>query len=163
MLLLIIFSLNMIHINADDTHQDTDFYTSIDTLNTILHENIISDPSGAPTFGLMMFQMIAILIVLSVILYFFLYVVKRINGKMKNNNKKLSFKLIDNFYLSQKQGLSAVLFNNKLYIIGFSTNSISKIDIIEDLEVISQLNVDNTITKKMPEVFKNFFNRKSDL
>ena len=128
----------------------------LDSLAYNATDTIVTSPT-APTFGLMMFQMIVLLIVLSVLLYFFLFLVKRLNAKIKNSNETFSFKLIENFYFSQKQGISAVLFGTKLYIIGFSNNSVSVIDIIENEEIINQLTEGKKNVDKFPEILRKFF------
>ena len=128
----------------------------IDSLAYNATDTIVTSPT-APTFGLMMFQMIVLLIVLSVLLYFLLYLVKKLNAKYKNSNDLYSFKLLENFYFSQKQGISAILFGAKLYIIGFSNNSVSVIDIIENEEIITQLTEGKKSGDKFPEILKKFF------
>ena len=130
----------------------------LDSLNYTPTEEFFV-PTTAPAFGLMMFQMLAILVVISVILYFFLYFIKRLNAGYKKKNEHFSFRLLENFYFSQKQGLSAVSFGKKLYIIGFSNSSVSVIDIIEDEETISKLCLENNNTPKFPDFFGKFFNK----
>jgi len=115
----------------------------IDTLNIItpLTDTLqaVTPIPNVPSFGLMIFQMFLMLIVLSVVLYLSLYFFKRINARIKNPNQSLRFKLHENLYFSAKQGISAVSFGKKLYIIGFSGNSVNLIDIIEDEEMIAEI------------------------
>ncbi|MCL1827380.1 MAG: flagellar biosynthetic protein FliO [Candidatus Cloacimonetes bacterium] len=129
--------------------------SAYDSLGVTLDPLIITNPTS-PSFGLMVFQMIVILTLIAVLLYFLLYMIKRINKRYRNNNEEFSFKLLENFYFSQKQGISAIAFGGKLYIVGFSQNSVSVIDIIEDQEVIRKINQSNSETK-FPEFFQKIF------
>jgi flagellar biogenesis protein FliO len=131
-------------------------FTKLDSLYQYQVPPVSSQP---PSFALMMLQMIGMLVLISVVLYILLYSIKKINTKYKKRNEQFGFKLYENFYFSQKQGLSAVAFGKKLYIIGFSNNSVSVIDIIEDEEIISKLTVDKNEPNKFTDFLKNYFNK----
>jgi flagellar biogenesis protein FliO len=118
--------------------------------------------SQNPSFGLMMFQIIFMLIVLSVVLYISLFLLRRLNNKLKNKNDLYSFRVHESIYLASKQGMSAVTFGDKLYIVGFSTNSINVIDIIDDPIVIGNLTtVSTTTAPKFIDLLKKYFSRKT--
>ena len=139
----------------------------VDTLNTVdpyiaslYAEGTTSGATvSTPTFGLMLFQMILMLLLLSAILYFALYFVRKLNYKAKSKNEHFSFKHHENLYLSQKQGLSAVSFGDKLYIIGFSPHSINLIDTIDDPEILAKLTEETSTPSKFVELLKNYFNK----
>ena len=133
-----------------------DSLKTLDENHTVLDDDVLSFPA-TPTFGLMMFQMIGTLVILSVLLYFCLYFVKRLNAKFKNKNECASFKQHERIYFSTKQGLSAVSFGKKLYIISFSQNSVNLIDTIEDEETISKLSKENNSNQvKFSDFLKGF-------
>jgi len=129
----------------------------IDSLSTNGYE---AEPFVQPipqSFGLMFFQMLGILVIITIILYFFLYLVKKFNHKYKHKNEFLSFKIIENVYYSQKQGLSAVTFAGKLYLIGFSSQTVTLIDKIEDTQLIDQIHKDTYQRQKFPDYVAKFF------
>jgi flagellar biogenesis protein FliO len=107
-------------------------------------------------------QIMGVLILLSILLYFLLFFFKRLNTRLKNKNEDNSFKIHDNIYISQKQGLSAITFGKKLYIIGFSINSISVIDIIEDEEIIAKLNTEKVLEGKFHSILSSFFKKEEN-
>jgi len=125
-----------------------------DTLSTY-----IPTPTPSPGFGYMIFQMLLMLVVLAALLYVSLYLVKRLNAKIKNKNTELCFKLHDNIYISAKQGLSAVSFGKKLYIVGFSGNAVNLVDIIEDEEIINSLKVERPVPTKFASFLNNLLQR----
>jgi len=136
----------------------------IDTLNIItpLTDSLqaVAPLPNVPSFGLMIFQMLLMLLVLSVLLYLSLYFFKRLNAKIKNKNEQLCFKLHENLYFSAKQGISAVSFGKKLYIIGFSGNSVNLIDIIEDEEIIASITEEKSNDGKFGSFFRTFLKRR---
>jgi len=120
---------------------------------------LIPTPAPTPSFGLMIFQMLLMLIVLAVFLYISLYLFKRLNAKIKNKNQALCFKVHENIYFSAKQGLTAVSFGKKLYIVGFSGNAVNLVDIIEDEEIINSLKVESASETRFSTFFKKLLNR----
>jgi flagellar biogenesis protein FliO len=137
-----------------------DITALIDTTGVGVTEMIEISP--LPSFGLMMFQIIFMLIVLSVVLYTSLYLFRRLNNKIKNKNELYSFRVHENIFISSKQGLSAVTFGHKLYIIGFSANSINVVDIIDDPIVLENLTTTSAqSTPKFIEHLKKYFSRET--
>jgi len=127
--------------------------TVVDSTHEVV--KVTSNPSAS--FGFMMFQMLLTLLIMSVVLYFALFFFRRINSKFKYKNKTVCFKLHENLYFSTKQGLSAVQFGEKLYIIGFSGNSVNLIDVIEDKELINKLAVTEATQSDFTNTIKNYF------
>ena len=115
------------------------------------------NPSAS--FGFMMFQMLLTLPIMSVVLYFALYFFRRVNAQFKQKNKALCFKLHENLYFTSKQGISAVQFGDKLYIVGFSGNSINLIDVIHDKEIIDRLENTQFIKPDFMETIKKYFTK----
>ena len=113
----------------------------------------------ASSFGFMMFQMLLTLLIMSVVLYFALYFFRRVNSQFKQKNKAISFKLHENLYFSSKQGISAVQFGEKLYIIGFSGNSVNLIDVIDDKDVIDRLESIQSVKPDFVETIKKYFSK----
>ena len=120
-----------------------------DTLYVSLMEG-----TNPQSFGFMMFQMIGMLILISIVLYLSLFFFKKINAKYKNKNQFNSLKIHENVYFSTKQGLSVVSFGEKVYIVGFSNNSVNLIDKIEDEQVISSLKEKKQKINKFSDFFK---------
>jgi flagellar biogenesis protein FliO len=131
-------------------------FADVDSLGIGYREELLS-LNDSPTFGFMMMQMLGMLLLISVTLYLALYFAKKINAKYKNKNEAYSFKVHENVYISTKQGLSAISFGKKLYIVGFSQNSINLIDTIEDDEIISQLTLTKTQSKRFSDMLKGYF------
>ena len=136
---------------------------AIDSLliNTPVADSILGlavvNTNPSASFGFMMFQMLLTLLIMSVVLYVALYFFRRVNAQFKHKNKAISFKLHENLYFTTKQGISAVQFGDRLYIIGFSGNSVSLIDVINDKEIIAQFeNVQNTKPDFMDTIKKHF-------
>jgi len=128
-----------------------------DSLSVFVQDSLPIQPLNAPTFGFMMIQMLGMLILISVVLYLSLYFFKKVNARFKNKNEVLCFKIHDNIYFSAKQGLSAVAFGDKLYIVGFSQNSVSLIDVIEDPDIVSKLTSVSPTPKGFGELLKGYF------
>jgi flagellar biogenesis protein FliO len=127
----------------------------VDTLDTFTQFT----PANTPAFGTMMFQMIIMLLFLSALLYFALYFIRKLNNRYKYKNDSISFKLHENLYFSSKQGISAISFGNKVYIVGFSQNNVNVIDIIDDPEVIATLTTPKPQNNNFIDIFKNFFQK----
>ena len=126
----------------------------VDTMAVV---SVGGNPSAS--FGFMMFQMLLTLLIMSVVLYIALYFFRRINANFKYKNKAICFKLHENLFFASKQGISAVQFGNKLYIIGFSVNSVNIIDIIEDPEIIETLNQNQNKQIDFSAFIKNYFTK----
>ena len=131
-------------------------YIISDTLFTYPDPTFVT-PVNTPTFGIMMLQMIAMLFLLSSVLYFALYIFKKLNSNVKFNSKN-SFKLHGNIFLHSKQGLSAISYGKKIYIVSFSPNSVNLIDTIEDPDLFDNVINENNY-KKFPDIF-SFFTKK---
>ena len=129
-----------------------------DTTDTFTNP-IVSNATNDFSFWGSMIRIMFGLLLLTVMLYLILYFFKKLNTRIKNKNEAYSFKIHENVYISQKQGLSAVTFAKKLYIIGFSNNSISLIDKIEDPEIIEAMTVDNPNSTKFQSLFSSFFKK----
>jgi len=140
---------------ADDSLAVTDAFGFLD-------EEEVLNMANPPTFGLMMMQMLGMLLFITVLLYLTLYFFRRINAKLKNRNEAMCFKIHENIYYSTKQGLSAVSFGNKLYIIGFSQNSVNLIDKIDDAETISKLTEVTHHQKGFTDLLKGYFVKDSN-
>ena len=133
--------------------------TELDSLAVHPADELILTPVP-PSFGLMMIQMIGMLLFLSVLLYLSLFYFKKLSAKYKNKSELSSLKIHENLYFSAKQGLSVVSFGKKVYIVGFSNNSVSLIDKIEDEEVIASLTDKTRDQKKFSDVFRGFWTKK---
>jgi|GEM_PF-1864932 len=134
-------------------------FVDIDSLSTVSTEHSIPI-QNVPSFGFMMFQMIGMLIFLAIMLYAALYFFKKINAKFKNKTSSTSFTIHENVYFNTKQGLSAVSFGNKIYIIGFSQNTICLIDMIDDAEIVSSFKIaNNSKQSNFPDLLKAFFTK----
>lgn len=136
---------------------DSNFF--VDSLNQT--ENIITQTKSgsAPTFGLMILMLLGMLLILSGVLYFSLYLIRKFNKKLKYPNENLSFNLYDTLYLGNKQGLSLIMFNDTAYIIGFSNNMINLIDKITDEETIQSLKQQKITKQDFKNVFKKIINK----
>jgi len=130
-----------------------------DTLGFPVQGDLLLQPMNTPTFGFMMMQMLGMLLLISAVLYLGLFFVKKVNAKLKNKNEALSFKVHENIYFSAKQGLSAVSFGDKLYIVGFSQNSVNLIDVIEDPDIIPKLAQTNPQQKKFTDLLSGYFSK----
>jgi len=167
--LVIIFFLISCYIFTDDLTSVTDVDTQYQGLSdapTTTFDHLFNDDEETllftpPTFGFMMMQMIGMLLFISVCLYLALYFFKRVNAKYKNKNEAICFKIHENVYFSTKQGLSAVSFGNKLYIVGFCPNSVNLIDVIDDHDTISKLTEVPAPHKKFTDLFKGFISSNS--
>jgi len=138
---------------------DSDF-AEIDTLSSVASEEMISSPTP-PSFALMMVQMIGMLIFLSVLLYLSLFFFKKLNAKYKNKSELTSLKIHENLYFSAKQGLSVISFGKKVYIVGFSNNSVTLIDSIDDEEIITSLTQKTQSQKKFSDLFTSIFTKQN--
>ena len=130
-----------------------------DTTN-VLNAPFITSTSDDFNFWGSMIRIMFGLLLLTVMLYLTLYFFKRLNTRIKNKNETYSFKIHENVYISQKQGLSAVTFGKKLYIIGFSNNAISLIDKIEDPEIIEAMTAENPNSARFQSIFSSFFKKR---
>jgi len=163
-LLVILLLLISCYVFTDDSYQVTGIETQnqdLDDATTSALGHLFNDeeearPLTPPTFGFMMMQMLGMLLFISVCLYLALYFFKRVNARYKNKNEAICFKIHENVYFSTKQGLSAVSFGNKLYIVGFCPNSINLIDVVDDQETISKLTEMPAPHKKFTDLFKGF-------
>ena len=142
-------------------HGETFFGSNLSDFDSLM----VNDSEGisfhppASSFAFMMIQMIGMLIFLSIVLYVGLYFFKKLNAKFKNKNHSVGFKIHENVYFSSKQGLSAVSFGKKVYIVGFSPSSVSLIDVIEDDEIVSSFRDANKANQaNFPNMLKSFFN-----
>ena len=117
----------------------------------------IVNTNPSASFGIMMFQMLFTLLIMSVVLYIALYFFRRVNAQFKHKNKAINFKLHENLYFTSKQGISAVQFGDRLYIIGFSGNSVNLIDVINDKEIIAQFESVQSVKPDFMDTLKKYF------
>lgn len=120
-------------------------------------ENLLK--ATPPSFGLMMIQMLGMLLLLTGLLYFSLFFLKKVNKTYKNKSDLLTFRVYDKLYISAKQGLTAISFGKKLYIIGFSNNSVNLIDTIEDEDVLGKLSNEKITQSSFSTIFKSYFSK----
>ena len=140
----------MVSLYADDCLAVVDVFGFLD-------EEEMFNMANPPTFGFMMMQMLGMLLLITIFLYLTLYFFRKINAKIKNRNEAICFKIHENIYYSTKQGLSAVSFGNKLYIVGFSQNSVNLIDVIDDAETISKLTEVTQHQRNFTDLMKGYF------
>ena len=114
----------------------------------------IYQPASSPTFALMMVQMIGMLILISVLLYLSLFFFRKINAKFKNRSDNTRLKIHENIYFSTKVGVSVVSFGKKVYLVGFSNNSVNLIDKIDDNDIVEELTINKPKEKKFTDYFK---------
>ena len=124
------------------------------TADTLYVDTIQS--STAPTFALMMIQMIGMLLLITVLLYLSLYFFKKINSSFKNKSESSRLKIHERIYFSTKQGMSVVSFGKKVYLIGFSNNSVNLIDEIKDSDIVENLTNNTQKQRKFSDVIKFF-------
>lgn len=80
-------------------------------------------------------SLIFFIIILIALALIFVYLLKNKKRYLHGNNTKE----ITRFYLNNKSFISIMEICNKFYILGVSENNISKLDEIEDEEIISKL------------------------
>lgn len=149
-----VFYYFLFNLSIDSTF----FNDSLRVINDIIPKPEIS---STPTFAVMMLQMIGMLLLLSGLLYFSLFFFKKLNTKIRNKDENLGLKIQDTLYFSNKQGLSVVQFNNIVYIIGFSQNSINLIDKITDPALVEAYKNQSDSKKEFKQIFKNFLSKDS--
>jgi Na+/H+ antiporter NhaC len=135
----------------------------LENINTIkdttqLTAGIVKTPTS-PDFAVMMIQIMFTLIIMSIVLYFALNFFKKLNNKVSNQNDTLSFKKHGTIYIQAKQGLSAVSFGEKLYIVGFSQNNVNLIDIIDTPDVIASIKDEKINQNKLSQFIINLFRK----
>ncbi len=146
---LLLSLLNSININAN-------FFSDSLSFADNLHSNTKTNPT---TFVWMILMMLGMLLLLSGLLYFSLYFIKKLNKNLKNLDDNFNLKIYDTIYLNSKQGISIILLHKQAYIIGFSSSSVNLIDKITDTELLESLKKQNQNKKDFKKIFKGLINK----
>lgn len=100
----------------------------------------------------LLLPLVSLLFILLFVIFVYVYMQKGRRGFFKDKNMKELSRL----YLSNKSFISIVKVGEKFYLLGVSENSVNHIDTLENLEEITEINIDEKINNF---TFKDILNK----